>query len=230
MSYGYLCQAHKLISAKTWKKINIILQTTAIENQTISGEKLRIDSTVSETNIHFPTDPHLLWDSYRVSARLVRQCTKAEPHWDCGNRFHDKKIKKLYVYVSTHYSKKNKSTKRKVRSHLTTLIERVDKQCTVVEHYIDHAKAAGPSSIFSAGPALLEDLKKHLTLAQQVVLQSYRAHNGEKVRASERIFSVFEEHTELLKRGKARKPLEFGHMVSRGCPNSRISFLINRLR
>lgn len=216
MSFGYLCQAHKLISAKTWAKINTILQTAAIKDEKISGEKFRLDSTVSETNIHYPTDPHLLWDCYRVSARLVHQCTKAEPHWDCGNRFHDKKIKKLYVYVSTHYSKKNKSTKRKVRRFLTTLIERVDRQCEVVGHYIDHAKAAGPSSIFSAGPVLLDDLEKHLPLARQVVLQSHRAHNGEKVPASERLFSVFEEHTELLKRGKARKPLEFGHMVSIG--------------
>ena len=53
-------------------------------------------------------------------------------------------------------------------------------------------------------------------MARQVVIQSHRAHNGEKVPASERIFSVFEEHTELLKRGKARKPTEFGHMGSIG--------------
>lgn len=217
MSFAYLCQAHKLISAETWAKINTILQTAAIKEEKISGEKLRLDSTVSETNIHYPTDPHLLWDCYRVSARLVRQSTKAEPHWDCGNRFHDKKIKKLYVYVATHYSRKNKSTKRKVRRFLTTLIERVERQCEVVELYIDHAKAAGPSSLLSAGPVLLEDLERHLPLARQVVTQSHRAHNlGEKVAASERIFSVFEEHTELLKRGKARKPLEFGHMVSIG--------------
>ena len=86
----------------------------------------------------------------------------------------------------------------------------------MVELYIEHAKAAGPSSIFSAGPVLLDNLGKHLLLARQVVIQSHRAHNGEKVPASERIFSVFEEHTELLKRGKARKPTEFGHMVSIG--------------
>ena len=217
MSFGYLCQAHKLISATTWARINTILQTSAIEEEKISGEKLRLDSTVCESNIHYPTDPHLLWDCYRVSARLVRQCTEAENHWDCGNRFHDKKIKKPYVYVSTHYNKKNKSTQRKVRRFLSTLIERVEKQCAVVEHYIDHAKATGSLSFLNSGSVLLEKLEKHLSLARQVVTQSHRAHNlGEKVPASDRIFSVFEEHTELHKRGKARKPLEFGHMVSIG--------------
>ncbi len=50
-----------------------------------------------------------------------------------------------------------------------------------------------------------------------MVEQSYRAQVlGEKVAASDRIFSIFEEHTELLKRGKARKPVEFGHMVTIG--------------
>jgi len=216
MSFGYLCQAHKLISAETWEKINTILQKFAIKEEKISGEKLRLDSTVSETNIHYPTDPHLLWDSYRVSARLVRQCTEAEPHWNCGNRFHDKKIKKLYVYISTHFSKKNKSTQRKVHRNLSTLIERVDRQCEVVEYYIANAKKRGSRSLFGTGLAILKDLETHHLLACQVVTQSYRAHAGEKVPASERIFSVFEEHTELLKRGKARKPNEFGHMVSIG--------------
>jgi uncharacterized protein YueI len=107
------------------------------------------------------------------------------------------------MYVSTHYNKKNKSTQRKVRRFLSTLIERV-----VVESDIDHAKAIGSLSLLNSGSVLLEKLEKHLSLASQVVTQSHRAHNlDEKVPASDRIFSVFEEHTELHKRGKARKPL-----------------------
>lgn len=68
------------------------------------------------------------------------------------------------------------SSEQILRSIIVMYIERVDRQCDIVEHYIDHAKAAGPSSIFSAGSVFLEDLEIHLPLARQVVTQSHRAH------------------------------------------------------
>ncbi len=213
MSFGFLCGAFKSIKIKTWKYINSILNAKAQADEKISGDTLRIDSTVCESNIHFPTDAFLLWDSYRVLARLMRQCTEAEPLWNLGNRFHEKKIKKLYTYVSTHSNKKNKRTKRKVQRTLKTLINRVSILCEKVERYLQQS-----SSIPTINPvafALQEELSHFHHLGVRVVLQSHRLHIlKENVPASERIFSIFEEHTELLKRGKAGKPNEFGHMVT----------------
>jgi len=62
--------------------------------------------------------------------------------------------------------------------------------------------------------ALREELKHYLALVKQVGEVAERVQlKGENVPACERIFSIFEEHTELIKRGKARKPVEFGHAV-----------------
>ena len=63
---------------------------------------------------------------------------------------------------------------------------------------------------------LLEALETMLPRVEQVVACARRAGKGEKVPAADRIFSIFEPHTELLIRGKARKPVEFGHMVTIG--------------
>ncbi len=64
---------------------------------------------------------------------------------------------------------------------------------------------------------IIAEIERVLSLVKNVIDQSYRSIiNGEKVPATERIFSIFEEHTELLKRGKVNKPVEFGHMVTIG--------------
>jgi IS5 family transposase len=62
--------------------------------------------------------------------------------------------------------------------------------------------------------AIIQSIKKYDTLGQQVISQARRrVLHGESVPNDEKLFSVFEPHTELLKRGKAGKPIEFGHMI-----------------
>ena len=215
MSFNQLCTAFKHIQASTWQTINAIVLDAAQRSGKITAEKLRVDSTVCESNIHYPTDSSLLWDAYRVLARTIRYCNHYEPAWNMGNRFHDKKIKKLYTYISTHIGKANKSTKRKVNRCMRTLVERVGAVCDVAQAYALNARGIPTTSLLA--PSVLDELEHYLPLGRKVVEQSYRAQVlGEKVPASDRIFSIFEEHTELLKRGKARKPVEFGHMVTIG--------------
>jgi IS5 family transposase len=58
------------------------------------------------------------------------------------------------------------------------------------------------------------ELESFLPAMQQVVKQASRAQlDGEKVPAAERVFSIFEPHTELIKRGRRHKPVEFGHAI-----------------
>lgn len=215
MSFAFLCDAFKHISDSTWQTINQAVLTAAHQDGKISAQQLRVDSTLCESNIHYPTDSSLLWDTYRVIARTMRQCNSCAPAWNMGNRFHEKKTKKLYTYISTHMNKANKSTKRKVKRYMQTLIGRVGTLCDAARAYVGHAHTLPAPSIAAAG--FLAQLEHYLPLGRQVVEQSTRAQlRGEKVAAADRIFSIFEEHTELLKRGKAQKPVEFGHMVTIG--------------
>ncbi len=63
---------------------------------------------------------------------------------------------------------------------------------------------------------LVQELRTKLPLMEQVAACARRIFNGETVPAADLIFSIFEPHTELLKGGKSRKPVEFGHMVTVG--------------
>src|SRR3990170_3690954 len=73
MDYSFLNKAYGIISEKTWEAINQVVARYAAEQGKISSEKVRVDTTVYETNIHYPTDSSLLWDSFRTLARLMKQ-------------------------------------------------------------------------------------------------------------------------------------------------------------
>lgn len=73
MDLTFLSKAYSALSAETWGAINGVLGEYARDEEKISGEKLRVDSTVYETNIHYPTDSPLLWDSFRTLSRLLKQ-------------------------------------------------------------------------------------------------------------------------------------------------------------
>jgi IS5 family transposase len=214
-NYSFLSDALKHVSEQSWKKINEQLFEYAKKAEMITGDSLRLDSTVSESNIHYPTDAYLLWDSFRVMARLMRQAREANGELDCGNRFHDKKIKRLFTFISTHGGRKDKSVLRKVDKAMRTLIARVEWIVDVGRNFVNHgrSKALGCMEVL----AILEQIEAMLPKVAHVAQQSRRAWiDKETVPAAERIFSIFEEHTELLKRGKARQPIEFGHLVTIG--------------
>jgi IS5 family transposase len=214
-NFTFLGDALKCIKPETWLKINEALLKYGKTEGMVSGESLRLDSTVSESNIHYPTDAHLLWDGYRVLSRLMTRIRESDRRPDCCNRFHVKKIKALFTYVSTHCGKKNKSTVRQVNKRMRKLIERIEWILEVGRNVKKHAWEKECGSIAAFG--LVEALERMLPLVAQVASQSRRAWiNGEMVPVAERIFSIFEEHTELLKRGKARQPVEFGHLVTLG--------------
>ncbi len=215
MSFGFVNGAFKHIREETWEEINGHLAIFAKNEGLISSECLRIDSTVCESNIRYPTDWGLLWDSYRVLSRMMRKATTCDRTLDCGFRFHDKKVKKLCTFISTSGSRKNRSVKRKVKKNLRVLVERVENVTSKAHQFIANATVVGSNS--TEALVVIEELKQILPLVQNVSQQARKAQiEGKKVPASERVFSIFEEHTELLKRGKVNKPVEFGHMVNIG--------------
>ena len=213
--YTFFCEAMKFIRPETLNAMNALLLHYGKEKDLVSGKSLRVDSTVSESNIHYPTDAHLLWDGYRVLARLMTKARKADWRLDCGNRFHTKKAKSLFTFVSTHGGKKNKSTKRTVNKKMRTLVERVDWIVEIARRFSRHSYEVGCNNLEAFG--IVGEIEQMIPKVAKVVGQAQRAWiNGETVPASERIFSIFEEHTELLIRGKTRQPIEFGHLVTLG--------------
>jgi len=205
MDFSLLSKAFCFLSAETVAAMNQVLNAYAVSGGKISSEKHRLDTTVYEANIHYPTDSSLLWDSFRTLARLVRSIQKELPELDLHHRFHDKKVKKLYTFIGRNAASKKKATQRKVKQHYRVLIGRVRWIQRVGQGVLDQVASAGYES---------PDLAHYLPLVHQIVTQAdQRVLHGIKRAADEKLYSLFEEHTELIQRGKAGKMIEFGHKI-----------------
>jgi len=196
---------YSFLSEKTWETMNSVLAQYAKEQEKISSEKMRMDTTVYESNIHYPTDSSLLWDSFRTLSRLLRQVQQELPHLPLNHRFHDKKVKKLALFITRHGSSNIKSKKRKVKSTYRKLIARVDWIVGVARNALGVLEVNGYDA---------ELLAHYIPIIEKIISQAdQRVFHGVKLPADEKVYSLFEEHTELLKRGKAGKPIEFGHKI-----------------
>lgn len=213
-NFTFLGEALKCIQPSTWETINRLLLEYALKKNLISGDSLRLDSTVCESNIHYPTDVHLMWDGFRVVSRLMKQIIEGDKRFSCGNRLHDRKMKKLFTFVSTQGGRKEKSVKRKIDKAMRTMVERLEWLVGVGEDFVVNARKV-PRGTGHLIYGMLGELELMLPKVTHIARQTRRAWiNGETVPATDRIFSIFEDHTELLKRGKSRLPNEFGHLVT----------------
>jgi IS5 family transposase len=102
MDFTFLDKCFLAIQPETWRRANELLGRYGVGQGAVNPKVIRADTTVVEANIHYPTDASLLWDTWRVAARLLEQARgilrKSMPH-----RFHSRKIKGLYLFV-TRYS------------------------------------------------------------------------------------------------------------------------------
>lgn len=209
MDFTFLSRCFCVIKPTTWKRVNEVLGRYAVAKEAVSTSVIRADTTVVETNIHYPTDASLLWDTWRVASRLLKRARKVSPA-SCPHRFHDRKIKRLYLYVTRYMPSKSQRRQRKVKAAFRTLIERTGWMVAICREFCGLAASPGNSAL--AGLGL--ELGAYLPAMETVVAVARRAQlEGETVPASERVFSLFEQHTELIKRGRRQKPVEFGHKV-----------------
>jgi IS5 family transposase len=205
MDFTFLNRAYSALHPGTVELMTSVLRTYAIAEGLISSEKQRMDTTAYETNIHYPTDSSLLCDSFLTLSRIIRQLDDAYPQLVLKHRFHDKKVKKMAIFIARNASSRKKSTQRAVKRQYVKLIKRVLWIYGVGQQVQAKATQAGYT---------VPTLEHYLPLVKRIIDQADRRINkGEKVPPDEKLYSLFESHTELIVRGKAGKPIEFGHKI-----------------
>jgi IS5 family transposase len=175
-------------------------------------EKVRADSFVMETNIHYPTESSLLLDGVR---KIISMCVLlAEQHEIHGWRQHAhllKKAKKLNRQIHRIASKKGPNYKSRIKplyrellQKTAILTQRARRLCQLVgEPAPAVADLFGPNTL----QAFIVRTERVADTARRRVI------NGESVPNCDKLFSVFEPHTQLYKRGKAGQPIQFGRQV-----------------
>ena len=209
MDFTFLNKCFLAIRPATWRQVNELLGKYGVAEEMVSPNVIRTDTTVVESNIHYPTDASLLWDAWRVASRLLVRAREIAPR-SVPHRFHNRKIKRLFLYVTRYATSKSEARQRRVKAEFRTLIERTAWIVAIAGEFVRQPATQGNDDL----EALALELRAYLPAMQKVVATARRAQlDGETVPAADRVFSLFERHTELIKRGRREKPVEFGHKV-----------------
>ena len=217
MDFTTLNKLESAIRPKTWKAINEALTTWAISQEKISGEAIRLDTTATETNIHHPTDSWLLWDLYRVLARLIEYARDVDSEAVGTRRLQTRRAKKLHHRIAREAGKKK--SREILKPHYDKLLGLVEPLCAWSKEVVVALMIGLEQQRYGLAEsyeveAIIAQMGHFLALSGKVIDQAHRrVQLGETVHNDDKIFSIFEEHTELLKRGKAKADVEFGHMV-----------------
>ena len=172
--------------------------------------KLKTDSYVLETNVHFPTDLNLLWDSSRKCLDILGRLQDEEnlPGWRKIKHIR-KNIKSAFRAASHQVFKGKKEAlkKKSVKIYLEQTNSLVHRCQAILANKAD--VAFRPASVLT-----LVGLQRYTDYAVKLIdLTHRRLIKDEIIPAAEKIYSIFEEHTEWLTKGKLNKRVELGHLL-----------------
>lgn len=203
-----LCQ----LKPATISKLNEAIVTAGQEIHGDAAGSVRADSFVVETNIHYPTESSLIWDGVRKSLNVCVELADllGVPGWR-QSRHLSKKIKYLAQTISRISASKSPKKEDALKSRYGDLLQRTK---ILLERAKSLLKSAETGSSCISTLVLGEKLRRWIGLTEQVCnTAERRVLLGEQVPNCDKLFSLFETHTQLYRRGKAKTPNQFGRLV-----------------
>lgn len=203
------------LKPKTLQVIHRVMVELAGQLGLTAGVRLRLDATVTETNVHYPTDSSLLDDAARVLSRCLKRArvfcepvTAADKTWF---RDRHRAAHHLAAQISQLHrpgAKPAKNAEKVGYQRLIALIEGLVAQVAQVQKRLKQVTSG-------QAKRLAEALAHYAPLVQQVINQSRRrVLEGQSVPASKKLVSLFEAHTAIIRRGKTKpKETEFGRKL-----------------
>lgn len=192
----------------------IVVQHGRAEFKKNDAEKIaaKTDSYVLETNVHFPTDTNLLWDSARKSIELLgRLCDQQGVagwrkfgHWK-------KTVKSLMRTCQSIAHGGGKNKEERLEKAARRLVNKALELSAKVALSIEQLQDSGLSQIQLLSLEKIkyfeQMLNKHIDLVRRRLVE------GQTIPHAEKLFSIFEPHTEWINKGKTRPPVELGHKI-----------------
>ncbi len=178
------------------------------------GHKLRTDGTVVETNIHYPTDSSLLADGVRVLSRtlkraqaVVGEATNQAKQWFRDRSRSAKKQAHRIANATRQRSVAAKAQMKTAYQRLVTVTRATVRQAQTVVTTLK-------TTTNQSAQQLVETFETYLPRVEQALVQAVRrVFDKEAVPATEKLVSLFEAHTDIIRRKKPGKETEFGHKV-----------------
>ena len=202
---GTLQRNCKLVTAQTLETINQLVVLHAADLGVEKGRKVRTDCTVTETNIHDPSDSSLLYDCVRVLDRTMAQ---AKESFGVIFTNHQRRAKRRALAIL------NAKTPKKRAPLYRDLLKVTRNTVNAAERIAAELKELAGNGVMDTflAAGLRQTIEEVLPLAHQVIDQTERrVLKGEKVPAAEKVVSIFEPHTDIII--KDRRETLFGHKL-----------------
>ena len=199
------------------KQIHERIVQIAQGNGLVQGRRMRVDTTVVETNIHYPTDSSLLGDGVRALIRTMRKITKIAG--EAGAKLCDRSrsVKLRVLDIARAARAKGKPHKQRLERAYGKLLNSTSRVVRQAKRFSGEIAEGVKRSTDILKQLALEGLRRELDemlpRVKQVMKQTRaRIFRGD-TRSDGKLLSLFEPSTEIIRKGKAGKPNEFGKMV-----------------
>jgi transposase, IS5 family len=189
----------------------------AVENKVVRGRKMRVDTPVVETNIHYPTDSSLLGDGDRVLTRLMKKVTAITGA--AGTKLRDsmRSVQRRVAEIARASRAKGEKGKAKLDLLYPKLLEITGRVMGQARRFSVEIGSGVKRSGDVLQQAKLQGLKAQIDdmveTVKKVVHQTKARVFGGDTHVAGKILSIFEPSTEVIRKGKASKPTEFGKVV-----------------
>jgi IS5 family transposase len=205
------------LGPETVEKIHERVVEIAKENQVVQGRKMRLDTTVVETNIHYPTDSNLLGDGVRVLIRGMKRIAEIARQQGAKLRDRSRSVKLGILKIGRIARTKGGPNRERLQQAYGKLLSTVGRVVGQAKRFSSEIVEGVKRSADVMQQAALEGLRKELDTfvprIQQVMRQAKQRIFGGNTHVAEKLVSIFEPTTEIIRKGKASKPTEFGKMV-----------------
>jgi IS5 family transposase len=179
------------------------------------GRRFRIDTTVVETNVHYPTDSTLLRDGVRVLTRTMQRASRAlgDRAGRIRNRLRSVTRRVLIIGYEARSPKTRAAMVKSYRKLMATTRAVLRDTETMVRRVGQCMRTASPQvqSILQRAQHQLQAMRP---LVQRVVGQTRARVLGGDSHVPDKVLSIFEPHTTTIRKGKIAKPNEFGNLVT----------------
>jgi IS5 family transposase len=199
------------------QKVHERVVAIAQEKKVVRGRKMRVDTTVVETNIHYPTDSSLLGDGTRVLTRAMKKIAKLAGEVGVKLRDRSRSIKYRILEIGRASRNKTEKGQEKLKTAYKKLLELTSRVVGQAKRYSQEIASGVKRPKKKVDKAVLQRARQALDTmiprVQQVMQQTrVRVFKG-NTHAEGKLLSVFEPNTEVIRKGKASKPTEFGKMA-----------------
>jgi IS5 family transposase len=198
------------ISEEKLEKFMIAMNKIAIGEGLEDVREFRQDTTVIETNIHYPTNNSLVWDCVKECERLLRRLKEEIETLEFEE--YRKKAKKIYFKINV---EKNEEKRVKLFKKQLEMFTNCRKQASnIVKKKSEYAAAGKAAGIITAIEGLIPVMEKVFRMTER------REILKEKVPVDDKLFSIYERHTDIIVKGG--REAQFGHKVNLGSGKSNL--------